>query len=108
MKSYKSSFKNKATAMINAAPQSMKDFLEDNPQKSVSVGPAQTQNTAITKMHNQTKNKTDYVRFHVHIRQDLAEKVFTVVYERKKNKGRTKKEASQRAIIEEALDKYFK
>ncbi|GBC64177.1 hypothetical protein DENIS_5195 [Desulfonema ishimotonii] len=50
----------------------------------------------------------DVVRIHVHIRQDLADKVLEAVFQRKRKKGTMKKEASQRAIIEEALELYFK
>ena len=47
------------------------------------------------------------IRLHVHIRKDLADKMLEMVFERKKNPVVDKKDASQRMIIEEALEAFF-
>lgn len=112
MKNSSNLFKDKASAIIQSSPQSMKALLEDDSQNI-----SQKQNGQIHKdqsVEMSIREKKDdgkpvkVTRFHVHIRQDLADKVFEAVFERKKNKSKIKKEASQRAIIEEALEMYFK
>ncbi len=45
-------------------------------------------------------------RIHVHIRKDLADKLIEMVYARKRE-GKSKRQASQRHIIEQALEAYF-
>ena len=110
MRLSKNSFKDKATAMIKSSPQSMRDLLENNSKSSISNTDGQIHKNPSNEMHNQRKEDEEsvkFARFHVHIRQDLADKVFEEVFERKKNKDKIKKEASQRAIIEEALELYF-
>jgi hypothetical protein len=107
MKTTGNMFKSKAKSILKNTPQSIKELLEDNLEKS----DVQMHNGPNGDMHNQSMKdgqSAEFVRFHVHIRQDLADKVFEAVFQRKKNKGKIKKEASQRAIIEEALEKYFK
>ena len=47
------------------------------------------------------------IRLHVHIRKDLADKMLEMVFERKRNPAVDKKDASQRMIIEEALEAFF-
>ena len=47
------------------------------------------------------------IRLHVHIRKDLADQMLDAVFERKKNPAVDKKDASQRMIIEEALEAFF-
>ena len=46
-------------------------------------------------------------RLHVQIRKDLADKLLERVFQLKREPGRPKKAASQRAIIEAALEAYF-
>ena len=47
------------------------------------------------------------VRIHVHIRKDLADRLIEEVYLRKRNSQINKKEATQRAIFEQALTDFF-
>ena len=47
------------------------------------------------------------VRIHVHIRKDLADRLIEEVYLRKRNSQVNKKEATQRAIFEQALTDFF-
>ena len=46
-------------------------------------------------------------RIHVHIRKDLADKLIEMVYARKRDGKVKKRKASQRHIIEQALEEYF-
>lgn len=107
--SSKNKFKDVAAAMMKQAPQSMKDLLEEKPQHPSSKDHGQMHNRANADLHrnDSDNNRSNIVRIHVHIRQDLADKVLEAVFQRKRNKGAVKKDASQRAIIEEALEMYF-
>ena len=106
MKKTKDFFKSKATNILKNSPQSIKELLEDKPE-SPNVQIHNNSNENINNKGGNNGQPTEFVRFHIHIRQDLADKVFEAVFQRKKNKGKIKKESSQRAIIEEALELYF-
>lgn len=81
-----------------------------NPQSQESSN-AQTQNDTFEQIHiNTNARKEQLERLHLQIRKDLADKLYEAVFKRKreqKNKGNKRKEATQRAIVEEALGKYF-
>ena len=47
-------------------------------------------------------------RLHLQIRQDLMEKLLEVVFKRKRNPKYKGRDATQRSVIEEALECYFK
>ena len=69
------------------------------------------QNRNYTNTQNPKELKRDTVpeeleRIHVQIRKDLADKLMEIVYARKRA-GKSKRKASQRHIIEEALEEYF-
>jgi hypothetical protein len=125
MENKKEKFKQKGHSILSG-PNSMKDFLEG--QKNT-----QMHKDAITQLHKATdtqkhKNtlaqKRNYTntqspkesnretgperleRIHVQIRKDLADKLFAKIYARKRE-GRSKRNASQRHIIEQALEEYF-
>jgi len=88
----------------------MKEFLDNSSYNQHEKGDAQINKCAKPQMPNspnEDESEQNIVRLHVHIKQDLANKVLELVYRRKRN-HKTKKEASQRAIIEEALRMYFK
>lgn len=106
---HKSKFKDAAAAMMKPVPQSMKDLLEEKHQDKSLKDNGRMHNRANADLHmnDQESNQNDIVRIHVHIRKDLADKVLEAVFQRKRNKGAVKKDASQRAIIEEALEMYF-
>ena len=124
MKNKKDKFKKKGQSILNYAPNSMKYFLED--QKDT-----QMHKDAIAKSHKTTKpqihksanvqsrnytesqnadgserNNDKLERIHVQIRKELADKLMEKVYAQKRA-GRSKRNASQRHIIEQALEEYF-
>ena len=47
-------------------------------------------------------------RLHIQIRQDLIDRLLDMVFKRKRAPGATKRTASQRAIVEEALEQFLK
>jgi hypothetical protein len=56
---------------------------------------------------NNNHSEDRLVRIHVHIRKDLADRLIEEVYLRKRNSQINKKEATQRAIFEQALTEFF-
>ncbi len=102
-------FKSKAKDILRSPPQSIQEFLDESQENPKNKMDVQIHKCADAEMHKASEKKgrtKDYVRIHVHIRENLADKLLEAVFLRKKN-HRTKKEASQRAIIEEALELYF-
>jgi cytochrome c556 len=129
-------FKSKGSDILKAksSPSSMNEFLEDNPAENVQMqktSVAQLFKTTEPQTHNHTnvQNRNDaetqnwsdenkypanenaaseaVERIHVHIRKDLADKLIEMVYDRKREGKVKKREASQRHIIEQALEEYF-
>jgi hypothetical protein len=119
MKNKKDRFKLKGQSILSSRPNSMKDFLEDQkdtqmqkdtiaksnkttkPQKHKS---ANVQSRNYTESSNGSERDNDKLeRIHVQIRKDLADKLIEMVYVRK----REGKKATQRHIIEQALEEYF-
>lgn len=47
-------------------------------------------------------------RLHIQIRQDLIDRLLDAVFKRKRDPNTKKKVASQRMVVEEALEQYFK
>jgi len=80
---------------------------------------AQPHTSAKTKNHKMHANiKTEkfesnrptsekFERLHVHIRKDLADMLLEMVFNRKCDRKIKKNQATQRVIIEEALEEYF-
>ena len=112
----------------------MNEFLEDNPAKTPQLQKTsvaqlckttdpqnhnftsvQTRNDANTQIssdenkYSATKNVEPEAveRIHVQIRKDLADKLIEMVYARKREGKLAKRKASQRQIIEQALEEYF-
>ncbi len=93
-------FKSKADNILNTSPRSIQELLDGPPGKGRKKETVQSKNIP-------PDNSKGCTRVHVHIRLDLANKMLDLVYERKKRGYHKKKDASQRAIIEEALEYYF-
>jgi hypothetical protein len=130
-------FKSKGSTILKAqksGPNSMNEFLEDKPEKIAQIQKGsvaqlckstdpqnhnftsvQSRKDAKTKIsfdenkHSATKNiELEAVeRIHVQIRKDLADKLIETVYARKRDGKVKKRNASQRQIIEQALEEYF-
>ena len=99
-------FKTKGKDILGRRPTSMKAFLEDSEEDFNEANHLNALN------HNPAMDNNPYdikeeVRLHIHIRKDLADQLFDLVLNRKKNPGIKNKHASQRVIIEESLQEYF-
>ncbi len=130
-------FKSKGSNILKAqktGPSSMNEFLEDKPSKAAQIQKdsvtqlcktTDPQNHNFTSVQNRNDTKTQtsddetkdsatknvepeaVERIHVQIRKDLADKLIEMVYERKREGKVKKRNASQRQIIEQALEEYF-
>jgi hypothetical protein len=134
--SHTGKFKSKGSDILKAqksGPSSMNEFLEDIPEKTPQMqeySVAQLRKTTDPQNHNFTsaQNRNDtkpqspdenkysapknmepeaVERIHVQIRKDLVDKLIEMVYERKREGKLAKRKASQRQIIEQALEEYF-
>ena len=117
MKGKAEKFKTKGANILKgeqAKPNSMEDFLKDSPEE-YNKG-TQIHKTAIPQSHKitnpQTHNfevrKEELGRLHIQIRQDLVDKLLGAVFRRKRDPKVKNRNATQRAVIEEALENYFK
>ena len=131
MTANKGKFKVKGTNILKNTqrPNSMKDFLKDMPaRESEQNSPAhdvELHKSADTHLQRSLNTENiedtrgqglengvahDSKRLHLHIRKDLADRLYETVFKRKRDsikKGEKRKAATQRAIIEEALEEYF-
>ena len=89
----------------NTLPNSVEGFLNDAPSAHLHKSTfAQIQHTSIEQNHNQE----NLGRVHIQIRKDLAVALWGLVFERKSDPKIKGRQATQRGIIEEALESYFK
>ena len=120
----KDRFKLKGQNILSSGPSSMRDFLEgqqdtqmhkDAITQSHKATESQRRNYANAQNRNYTQNPNEpnqdtgpeeLERIHVQIRKDLADKLMEMVYALKRE-GKSKRKASQRHIIEAALEEYF-
>jgi len=118
MKAKAEKFKTKGANILKgeqAKPNSMEDFLKGpteehkkDTQMHKSASP-QFLKTTNPQMHGTTKvRKEELGRLHIQIRQDLVDKLLDMVFRRKRNPKVKNQNATQRAVIEEALENYFK
>jgi hypothetical protein len=114
-------FTEKGHSILKGSAYSMRDFIEDKPSKGQmhKDTSAQRHSTAKPQIHSEAKPQMCKVtneqnckpealvdaveRIHVQIRKDLADRLIQMVYSRKLSKKR----ASQRSIIEQALEEFF-
>jgi hypothetical protein len=112
-------FRAKGSNILNDKPFSINDFLNDSPLKSENT---QTHNPTTTQIHtvmNGSRNEktNDQLpgseneppgRLHLQIRQDLIEKLLDTVFRRKRDPKFKGRDATQRSVIEDALEHYFR
>ena len=134
-KATKGKFKSKGASILktwSSGPENMTEFLkgptiEPTAEQSSACPDAQNHKNVIAQEHIPAKTKTHKTntneknkvfesiqstsekieRLHVHIRKDLADMLLEMVFKRKCDQKVKKKEATQRVIIEEALEEYF-
>ena len=101
-----------ATAQLHKTTEPQKHNCNNRLDASVQKHKyASAQNRNYTNTQNPRKPNRDtgperLERIHVQIRKDLADKLMAMVYTRKRE-GKSKRKASQRHIIEAALEEYF-
>lgn len=116
-------FKSKAKNILNPNPRNMENFIKDTQNHNDTI-PQIHENTdsqmgksandhflqgSNHKMHKSVKEQNHKTcRLHIQIRQDLADKLLDMVFKRKLDPKIKNRDASQRVIIEEALEGYFK
>ena len=100
----------------------MEDFLKNTQLRKSTT--AQLHESTESKSHNFTNEdlhkrtnhqlhrtaktqKEESGRLHVQIRQELLEKLLDTVFRRKRDRKIKNRSATQRAVIEEALETYF-
>jgi hypothetical protein len=101
-------FKLKGRNILNAqhvVVNSVEGFLKESTNTPLHKNPI-PQKQFSTKLFDTDDEKVN--RLHIQIRQDLAEALFKLVFRRKSDPNIEGKRATQRAIIEEALENYFK
>jgi hypothetical protein len=94
-------FRAKGADILKDGVSGISDFLGDSLSRRENP---QLHKPTIPQMH--TKRDT-LARLHLQVRRDLSEKLLEVVFERKRDpkfKGR----ASQRSVVEDALEQYFR
>ncbi len=118
-------FKSKGEAILKSqrpSPASMVDFLTYT-QNHKGAGPQMHKSTNLQKHNCANENflrainyqmrkpskeqKHKVCRLHIQIRQDLVDKLLDTVFKRKRDPDVRMRDASQRAIIEAALEEYF-
>lgn len=98
----KGTFKSKGEQILK--PQSMESFLKGEPEMEVPMLDVDLHKPSNVGLHKkEPHHKT--VRFHLQIRQDLADIVFDEIRDRQSPSNG--KKASQRAVFEDALTAYF-
>lgn len=89
------------------ATQPHKSPLAHQPNCTNTHFPKRVRDSGENDINPSTPASEPLVRLHVQIRQDLADRLLERVFQLKRHSGRPKKAASQRAIIEAALEAYF-
>ena len=118
-------FKSKAEKILKreeSGPNRMEDFLKNTQlHKSTTTDlhnntNAQIQNSTNEHSPKSTNNQMHMTskvqgeelgRLHIQIRQELIEKLLDTVFKRKRDRKVQNRKATQRAVIEEALEMYF-
>ena len=112
-------FRAKGSNILKDRSFGMSDFLNDLPPQSENT---QIHKPTITQIHTtkvlQEQTKTGgqspnvrneaLGRLHLQIRQDLIDKLLDTVFKRKRDSKFKGREATQRSVIEDALEQYFR
>jgi hypothetical protein len=125
----KGKFKAEGVSILNrksSDPMSIKEFLKDSSPmdglnsenckdtfaQDCKISKAndceEFESLKINRFHDKGAQSEGVTRLHVHIRKDLADKILETVFKRKRDRKIMRKDATQRIIIEQALEDYFK
>lgn len=100
-------FKSKGESILgDQKPSSMEDFLNDTSDGITKD--TQIQKSSIPQFHKATDAQDKKLgRLHIQIGQDLIDRLISEIFRRKRDPIVKNKHATQRAIIEDALDAYL-
>ena len=120
-------FRAKGSNILNDQPFGIGDFLNDLPPRRVNTDmhrrtilqirkptiPQMDTSTVVAKQGEKVGRSPNIGnetlgRLHLQIRQDLIEKLLDAVFERKRDPRFRGREATQRSVIEDALEHYFR
>src|SRR6056297_817530 len=105
-KKKKGKFKSMGANILKPRAQSCKSAFAQNPKSIKSYSDRDVNPFDKNKPFNKSEHADEVVRIHVHIRKDLADKLFKAVYINKLSRDKEIR-ATQRLIIERALESYF-
>ena len=97
-------FRAKGADILKDHVSGISDFLGDSLSRRENP---QLHKPTMPQMHTEPDTYEALGRLHLQVRRDLSEKLLDVVFKRKRDpkfKGR----ASQRSVVEDALDRYFR
>ena len=97
-------FRAKGADILRDRVSGISDFLGDSLSRRENQ---QLHKPTMPQMHTEPDTYEALGRLHLQVRRDLSEKLLDVVFKRKRDpkfKGR----ASQRSVVEDALDRYFR
>jgi hypothetical protein len=97
-------FRAKGADILKDHVSGISDFLGDSLSRRENP---QLPKPTMPQMHTEPDTYEALGRLHLQVRRDLSEKLLDVVFKRKRDpkfKGR----ASQRSVVEDALDRYFR
>jgi len=104
-------FRSKGSDILQARPSGIGEFLNDLSPQSVNTHSHSSSYPHINEPRANTRvpGETEPLgRLHLQIRQDLLDKLIDVVFERKRDPKFRKRNATQRSVIEDALESYFR
>ena len=104
MKNKADKFKTKGASILKG-PTNIRNFINDSSEHKEN---AQIHKNTFPQLHKTSTQHNKLGRLHLQIRQDLIDKLIEIVFRRKRDQKKSNKKATQRAIIEEALENYFK
>jgi len=104
MKNKAEKFKTKGASILKG-PSNIRDFINDSSGHKENT---QIHKNTFPQFHKAPAQHSKLGRLHLQIRQDLIDKLIDTVFRRKRDQKESNKKATQRAIIEEALENYFK
>ena len=97
-------FRAKGADILKDRVSGITDFLGDSLSQRENP---QLHKPTIPQMHTEPDNHEGLGRLHLQVRRDLSEKLLDAAFKRKRD-SKFKGRASQRAVVEDALDQYFR
>lgn len=97
-------FRAKGADILRDRVSGISDFLGDSLSRRENP---QLHKPTIPQMHTEPNTEEALGRLHLQVRRDLSDKLLDAAFKRKRD-PRFKGRASQRSVVEDALDRYFR